>query len=475
MAKILSAELGLENKLSDLGAFDPILDLDSNYYVNIKRLQNTKTPEFKESYRKIDQYFSDLGLLLSSSIKQWDKPFSAAYKKFNFPEVNEIGLGFAKGSHGNAFGEKLRAKVISDAKEIIDFGFNKPELFHLIGLFEDNVGADRLSDMIARIILEDIEAYTLRIYAECKINQQEFPDYEFDNQGFFINPYKITKTKKTRVLLVPMDIIHELPIAYEWEDINTVYMMNEEIKDEFNRAVGSSWRDLELKEKKNFLKKKVFTNIEIIEGLVEKYKRMSIPAYDFTNDSVGDYYIPRMLNNMLKDEPSEHIDKPLDSFSIALFICEKYKNFIENKKGYELFYDENGKTRKEHIMQRAFYLAADAYSEAYNLDISPEANGGRGPVDFKMSRGTDKTIVEVKLTTNSQVVHGYEVQIEEYAKAENTDNKIYMIIDNGGPKTRLKAVQDIHSEKVKTGEKVPTLFIISAIPKESASKYEPNC
>ena len=43
-----------------------------------------------------------------------------------------------------------------------------------------------------------------------------------------------------------------------------------------------------------------------------------------------------------------------------------------------------------------------------------------GPVDLKMSRGNDKTVVEIKLSSNADYIHGYEEQIEEYAKAEGT-------------------------------------------------------
>lgn len=37
------------------------------------------------------------------------------------------------------------------------FGVIDPEIFHLIGLFESNMGPDRLSDMFATLIIEDIK------------------------------------------------------------------------------------------------------------------------------------------------------------------------------------------------------------------------------------------------------------------------------------------------------------------------------
>ena len=40
----------------------------------------------------------------------------------------------------------LRAQIIKDSYEIIHSGSEQPEIFHLVGLFEENVGPDRLSD-----------------------------------------------------------------------------------------------------------------------------------------------------------------------------------------------------------------------------------------------------------------------------------------------------------------------------------------
>ena len=47
-----------------------------------------------------------------------------------------------------------------------------------------------------------------------------------------------------------------------------------------------------------------------------------------------------------------------------------------------------------------------------------EANEGPGPVDLRMSRGNNKTVVEIKLSSNADYIHGYEEQIEQYVKAE---------------------------------------------------------
>lgn len=47
----------------------------------------------------------------------------------------------------------------------------------MTSLFEENVGPDRLSDMIATIILPDIRAYTIMIIsADGKVSSVDFED-----------------------------------------------------------------------------------------------------------------------------------------------------------------------------------------------------------------------------------------------------------------------------------------------------------
>ena len=109
------------------------------------------------------------------------------------------------------------------------------------------------------------------------------------------------------------------------------------------------------------------------------------------------------------------------------------------------------------------------YIEANELDMSCEPDEGRGPVDFKISRGRDKTLVEVKLSSNPQYLHGYEVQIEEYGKAEDTNKLLYVLINLGHP-GKVKKVQDLHDKRYNDGFTTPGLIVIDSTAKEPASK-----
>ncbi len=57
MAMFLSDYLEFENELEEFGVFDPLLDKDSNFFINVVRLRKTTFPEFQKSYKRINDFF----------------------------------------------------------------------------------------------------------------------------------------------------------------------------------------------------------------------------------------------------------------------------------------------------------------------------------------------------------------------------------------------------------------------------------
>lgn len=66
---------------------------------------------------------------------------------------------------------------------------------------------------------------------------------------------------------------------------------------------------------------------------------------------------------------------------------------------------------------------------ATEYDVNREVNNGRGPVDFKVSRGSsDSTLVEFKLASNSKLKKNLANQVEIYKKANCTNHAIKVIL-----------------------------------------------
>ena len=115
-----------------------------------------------------------------------------------------------------------------------------------------------------------------------------------------------------------------------------------------------------------------------------------------------------------------------------------------------------------------FYGISDSYCEAFDVDISPELNSGRGNIDFKCSKGyKDRVIVEVKLTSNRQLIHGMKTQIMEYAKAEKTNQLVYLVIDDWKDKEKIKKLYDEYNKI----DNKPELIVVDTEIKKSASIY----
>lgn len=450
--------------LSGTGVFNALIDKDSSFFINIIRLKKATTPEFQEAYLHLNQFFSDIATLLENSERAdlKDPFYRSARKRFAFHEVNGINLGFSETRWGAGWGETISNQVLKDAFEIVKKGSKQPEIFHLVALFEDNIAGDRLSDMVATIIEPDIRAYTLRIMQELGITEKAFPQFQFRADGLVQNPYK-----PCPILMLPEEVLHELPIAQGWSDIDRVESQNRSIRAEMSAYVSTEWYKWASTRKKAYVKDHVFMEPETCERVIEDYRNIEVEKLDLRANP--DYFAEILLQKLKSAFTFTKAKKKPSSFEGAMHIVDVFKSWVENNRGWEDINNAPDR-RKEKTVQRLIYLAGKDYMSKNDFDPSPETDSGRGPVDLKISRGTDKTVVEVKLSSNGQYLHGYQLQLQEYAKAEQTTNQVYVFVDVGNP-IRLKTINEIHRRNVASGKPCPELVIVDAKPKKAASTY----
>jgi hypothetical protein len=214
--------------------------------------------------------------------------------------------------------------------------------------------------------------------------------------------------------------------------------------------------------------------------VIEAYKKVPPKPYDFESDPMGvGVWVPLSrvfaANNPLALVLPPHPTKD-DVMRVVLEICRQYAFLIEYGGLSEGLYQGPGRPRHESFAQKLFYGIAYAYCKANDLDISPETNSGRGSVDFKFSHGFNaKVVVEVKLTSNQRLEHGFTVQVEEYAKAEQTDQRVFLVIDveKVGTAERLAAFKLSVAELELTGKSLPVVMHVNGRLKSPASKYAP--
>lgn len=455
----------LDEELEYLGTFDAIINKDSHFFINILRLKEATTPEFIGAYQKVNDYFEKIMILLENSEAKGDRFFRAALKRFKFHGVKGINLGFSSSGIDAGFGDKLSRKVISDAYDIVKKGSSQPEIFQLVGLFEEDVASDRLSDMIATIIQDNIVVYTRKINAVLNINKEEYPNIKFNRDGIALNPFR----KDCEILYVPKEILHELPIARDWYDIDRVISENRAIRDEINEEIGGHWSKLASSQKKKIIKDQIFMDPERCDRVIDSYRKAREEEYSLNNDQ--EYFIANIFKRIKQSGVLDFFEhsatNEVDSYKAATDILYIFKDWVENNRGWAEL--QKLEKQKEKSVQRLIHLSGKYYSETQNVDLTFEPNEGPGPADIKVSRGNDKTVIEIKLSSNKDYMHGFEEQIEKYAIAEGTNKCIFVYVQLEEHRRRDKAIQQKYDEMKSNGQNPPLLIMINALEQTSAS------
>lgn len=469
MPKRLSSILKTSHKaLEQKEVLDTFLDIDSRLHIDPFLLRGCKIPEFKTAATVFKKRFEDVFILIAAS-KKADDPFGKkAHKLLQFKENGNNGLGYSKkGVRGSAIGPKLAGQVLETAYHVIGAGIKDPAIFELIGVFEEGIGADRISDMTISIIYDNILRFTERVSKELGVSTKV---YTIQGKTYLLPPHIIPNEP---MVFLPKELLNDLPIANDWSDIDRVQGYNEDLRTRLGESIGQTWKDLLKKGKKEF-KKLLLENPDLLRDLIEQYKNKDRKSYDFKNDPLGELIWAELTEKVAEEHPVD-----LKSFgpitaenilSIVLKICETFKSLVENNGWFEYLYDNTGKLKPERASQLLFYGVAEAYCLANNLDLSREPNAGVGALDFKLSRGLAKVNVEIKLSTNNNLANGFSQQLPTYNRAEKTDHSVLLVIKTKSSEANIKVVEKLAEDARNKGERVPEVFVIDGSQQQSASK-----
>jgi hypothetical protein len=113
------------------------------------------------------------------------------------------------------------------------------------------------------------------------------------------------------------------------------------------------------------------------------------------------------------------------SFEESLRRVHFLRHVIEDQDGWRIFYVDGKPLRREADVQIMYRLCW--YATSY--DVNREPNNGRGPVDFKVSKGSaDKSLVEFKLASNGKLKQNLKHQVEIYQAANETKRAVKAIV-----------------------------------------------
>jgi hypothetical protein len=225
-------------------------------------------------------------------------------------------------------------------------------------------------------------------------------------------------------------------------------------------------------ERKDALRRAALQSKDVFEAFISAVKDTAT-FYDPNIDALGYYKLKEILQSditALKVNRKYDLSKGIDEIvSVVHETIEHFAHHVEKGNLWEALWIGN-KPKKERAAQLIYYAISDCFCEANDIDISPEANMGGGPIDFKYSKGYHaRVLVEMKRSMG-QVVHGYNRQLEIYKDASKTNFGFFVILDYGDLDKKLETIQQTRRERLACGEPASEIIVIDATKKASASK-----
>lgn len=453
------------------GVYNAFLDQDSLLHIDPLLLKDCKIPEFKDAYEDFLQYFRGFVTLTNaaSSKSKQDRFFKMMIKRYTLKEISNTGLGYSAGNtHGRGISGALSIQLAESTYDIIKAGMTDPEIFCLMQLIEDNMGADRISDMTISILQKHFLSYTQRISLELALPTKQYMysyDLSFNVPFYNGNP----------ILFIPAQFLCDLPYAVDYDDIDRVCNYNNKLKQKIASVIGVCWSDYR-NFKKSDWKSLICNNRDCYNVAIEYFKGLIGIPYDFIEDK-KEQYQGVLLHELLRTIPFACEIKPNKSaaeeiYELTYSMCNQFKRLVENMRLSEILYRKNRKP-DETDWQLLLWMVADTYKNAGEFDvaITRESNPGVGELDFQITRGAKaNTVVEIKRSCNKDLLHGYRTQLAAYMNATQATDGLFMVIVEDDSIDEIRAqLEDVKKDMFEKGEYIPAVIYINGKHQPSAS------
>ena len=435
-----------EDILEEYGAFNISLITDLPLFIDPFLLFNSDNPEYQALHDDIIRYLrflrlkSEQGRITSALIKAW----------YCFGEVKQNWLGFCESGNtgrglGKGFANALDANLVHVFKNFGNEQITKGSHLEKLCLIRSGVGRDMISDFTTNLTKDYLLRYTssfaVENISETLLRTVSVPRayFSYETERWMPRSYPLPFCDNDFVILTPKDILtkdetwinhsdmihgfEEIPDAVDNDQLraeinNYFYSMipqdREPSKEDYDRAISSTLAkypaliDYYIKLKEDTGDEAITNSaLKVLESdllYIKQFGRLSF----LLQRQTPFYTIPENT----EDETREKI----------IF----FKEVIENKGGHKIFYNSKGepvrRERDVHIMFRLVWHGTPS-------DVSREVDDGRGPADYKISRGAkDKTIVEFKLASNTQLKRNLLKQLEIYEGASDAEVGFKVIV-----------------------------------------------
>lgn len=423
-----------EDEVREYGAFNVCLITDLPLFIDPFLLFESERKEYQLLHKQVIRY---LRFLKEKSINHNVSPVELK-SWFRFPEVEQNWFGFSQsGNAGRGLGPKF-ARALNNNLENIFTNFGNERITdssHLekLCLIEKGVGKDSISDfttnLIKEYLLEFTEKFAKQFLKETQVEEFAVSKVYFDytTEAWRPKRFKLPIYQNDYILLTPLDLLTKENTWINRENmVNEIHYVPEAIENDVLGAQVNSYLKKILpdnptkKDNKRAAEKAIRKFPELIDYYIRLKEQNGNEALRNSALKVREsraLYIRKFgsLINLLA-ENSDFYEFSGVTESETVQRIEFFKDVIENKGGHKIFYVGGEPMSKEedlHIMFRLTWFAPIS-------DISREVNDGRGPVDFKISKGAlDKTLVEFKLGSNTKLKKNLLNQVDIYKKASD--------------------------------------------------------
>lgn len=466
--KLFSTEFGIDPLQFDKAdLLDPFVNVDLPLFIDPTLLEKSTNKIIStEGTAAFTTYFKNVLILLGACEKKGDIAWQGAEQRLSLEEPAENGLGYSGSRRGGAARpEELRDTVLETLSAVLRMGSKNPEVVSLLGFFDEGVGPDTISDFTTFAIIEQLAKITEQFCIANKV-----PVHANDISAFRLPVYRDNDGKERRFILVPKDILRDLPMANDWSDVWAASFHNVKLRETVSALLAGIAKPT-IAEQKEALKRAALSSPEVLDDFIEAVKAQAA-TYDPNEDALGYYKFRQMLIDHGLVATTKKYDLSVGPEMIRQVVLDAIATFAHHVEHGNLWEELwiGDKPKRERASQLLFYAIADAYCKANGIDINPEVNMGGGPVDFKFSAGYSARVVVEMKKSGGTVEHGYEKQLEYYKNAAATEFGIFVVMDYGDGDKKISRIMDWRGKAVARGERASDIIVIDASKKASASK-----
>ena len=431
------------NALDGYGAFNISLVNDLPLFIDPFLLFNSSNPTYQRLHEQIISY---LAFLRDQSANQ-SAPRRLLDSWYVFSEIKQNWLGYSKvGNRGRGLGRKF-ARSLDRNLNLLFTSFGEERVTrgsHLekLCLIRDGVGKDSISDFTTNLIQGYLLDYTQKFAEQhihpslCREIMVRRTAFNYETQSWQSARYLLPFIHGDFVLLTPTDLLTKEDTWINRSDLldqvdsMAIALPNEQLRAELDHYLQRILPKHPTSKDRRYAAGRAIQRFpQVIDHYIRGKEDHGEEAVSLSKARVEETrtlfvsQVRSLIGNCLLHTAFEGPAPATYRASRARLLF--LKDVIENKGGHRHFYVDGQPIRRESDLQLLYRLTWYGTTS----DVSREVNDGRGPADFKISKGAkDKTIVEFKLASNTHLKRNLQKQVPTYQRASDARRGLVAIM-----------------------------------------------